>query len=36
MDSWTLDKKLDHCLPLHGKVVALTIYSLDLRENCLQ
>lgn len=23
MDSWKLDKKLDHCLPLHGKVVCL-------------
>ncbi|XP_075855774.1 synaptotagmin-like protein 4 [Microcebus murinus] len=22
MDSWKLDKKLDHCLPLHGKVSA--------------
>ncbi|XP_045673480.1 synaptotagmin-like protein 4 isoform X1 [Phyllostomus hastatus] len=22
MDSWKLDKKLDHCLPLHGKISA--------------
>lgn len=22
MDSWMLDKKLDHCLPLHGKISA--------------
>lgn len=30
MDSWKLDKKQDHCLPLHGKVVNNS-HSLDLR-----
>ena len=33
MDSWKLDKKLDHCLPLHGKVVSRLLQSgsLDMK-----
>lgn len=32
LDSWKLDKKLDHCLPLHGKVVYFkNSDTLDLR-----
>ncbi|KAB1253431.1 Synaptotagmin-like protein 4 [Camelus dromedarius] len=28
MDSWTVDRKLDHCLPLHGKISAESPASL--------
>ncbi|KAM7045127.1 synaptotagmin-like protein 4 isoform 1-T4 [Molossus nigricans] len=28
MDSWKLDKKLDHCLPLHGKISAESLTGL--------
>ncbi|XP_035872925.1 synaptotagmin-like protein 4 isoform X2 [Phyllostomus discolor] len=28
MDSWQLDKKLDHCLPLHGKISAESMTGL--------
>ncbi|XP_016051178.1 PREDICTED: synaptotagmin-like protein 4 [Miniopterus natalensis] len=28
MDSWKLDKKLDHCLPLHGKISAESVSGL--------
>ncbi|KAM6151692.1 synaptotagmin-like protein 4 isoform 2-T2 [Rhynchocyon petersi] len=28
MDSWKLDKKLDHCLPLHGKISAESLTAL--------
>nr|XP_051683426.1 synaptotagmin-like protein 4 isoform X1 [Oryctolagus cuniculus]XP_051683427.1 synaptotagmin-like protein 4 isoform X1 [Oryctolagus cuniculus] len=28
MDSWKLDKRLDHCLPLHGKVSAESLTGL--------
>ncbi|XP_005700215.2 PREDICTED: synaptotagmin-like protein 4 isoform X2 [Capra hircus] len=32
MDSWKLDKKLDHCLPLHGKISAESSTSLPAHK----
>ncbi|XP_063577057.1 tetraspanin-6 isoform X2 [Pongo abelii] len=30
MDSWKLDKKLDHCLPLHGKITGVILLAVGI------